>query len=86
MRPPAALCLLMLLAGCTSVAGEIEPVPGSITYGGNPSTRLTKSPAGSIVFHRFQDQFAKEWEERYVVQPDGSLKLVDRRRYPIPDQ
>ena len=86
MRPLAALCLSLLLAGCTSATRGIEPVPGSITYGGNPSTRLTKSPAGSTVFHRFQDQFAKEWEERYIVQPDGSLKLVDRRRYPIPDQ
>ncbi len=86
MKPLAALCLSMLLVGCTTAPGEIEPVPGSITYGGNPSTRLTKSPAGSTVFHRFSDQFAKEWEERYVVQPDGSLKLVDRRRYPIPDQ
>lgn len=86
MKPLAALCLFMLLAGCTSAPGEIEPVPGSITYGGNPSTRLTKSPAGSTVFHRFSDQFAKEWEERYIVQPDGILKLVDRRAYPIPDQ
>ncbi|GEO87140.1 MULTISPECIES: hypothetical protein [Alphaproteobacteria] len=89
MRPLAALSfclpLCLFLTGCTAAMHDIEPVPGSITYGAGPTTRLTKSPVGSIVFHQFRDKFDREWEERYVVQPGGSLKLVDRRRYHIPD-
>ncbi|MBA3041649.1 MAG: hypothetical protein KJ670_08770 [Alphaproteobacteria bacterium] len=80
----AVLSLSLALAGCTAVSSEVQPIPGSITYGAGPSTRLTKSPVGSTVLHRLQDQFGKEWEERYIVQPDGSLKLVARRRYPVP--
>lgn len=84
MKRFAALSLALALAGCTAVSGEVQPIPGSITYGAGPSTRLTKSPVGSQVLHRLRDQFGKEWEELYIVQPDGSLKLVSRRRYPAP--
>jgi hypothetical protein len=84
MKRFAALSLSLALAGCIAVSSEVQPIPGSITYGAGPSTRLTKSPIGSTVLHRLRDQFGKEWEELYVVQPDGSLKLVSRRRYPAP--
>ena len=80
----AALSLSLALAGCTAVSGEVQPIPGSITYGAGPTTRLTKSPVGSTVLHRLRDSLGEEWEERYIVQPDGSLKLVSRRRYPVP--
>lgn len=73
------------LSGCTSTlspdAPGLEPIPGSITYGGQPRTRLTKAPVGSSVSHQFFDQFGYRVEERYVIQPDRSLKLVWRRIY-----
>ena len=79
LLPPA---LALMVAGCTTA--ELEPVPGSITYGGQPATRLTKAPVGSAVTHRFRDQFSQEWGERYIIQPDRSLKLVRRHRIEYP--
>nr|CAD6608677.1 membrane protein [Rhizobium sp. TCK] len=79
-----SLGLTLGVSGCTT-AGELEPVPGSITYGGQPATRLTKAPVGSTVTHRFRDQFNQEWGERYVIQPDRSLRLVSRYRIEYPD-
>ena len=74
--PAAAI----FLAACTV---ELEPVPGSITYGGQP-TRLTKAPVGSTVTNRLRDQFGQEWGERYIIQPDRSLRLVSRYRIDYP--
>jgi hypothetical protein len=74
--------LAFALGGCTSVspgAPGLEPIPGSITYGGQPRTRLQKAPVGSSVNHQFRNQFGQRVEERYVIQPDRSLKLVSRR-------
>lgn len=62
-----------------SSAFAIEPIPGSITYGGGPHTRLQKSPVGSIVKNNFENG-GFEYQERYVVQPDRSLKLISRSR------
>lgn len=75
----AALCLA--LAGCTTP--DLEPIPGSITYGGQPRTKLTKAPVGSIVPHTFMSgsSFVKE---SYIIQPDRSLKLVRRDYFDIP--
>lgn len=72
-----------LLAGCTTP--QVEPIPGSITYGGQPRTKLTKSPVGSTLTHEFYtgNQMAIE---TYVIQPDRSLKLIDRRFRPIVEQ
>lgn len=67
---------VLLLAG---PAFAVEPIPGSITYGGQPRTKLKKSPVGSSVVHRFESN-GREYEERYIVQPDRSLKLVSRTR------
>lgn len=76
------------LAGCTATMSPdmpgLEPIPGSITYGGQPRTRLTKSPIGSSVHHQFQNELGHRVEERYVLQPDRSLKLVSRRIYREP--
>jgi hypothetical protein len=66
---------ILALAGCTTM--ELQPIPGSITYGGQPSTRLTKAPVGSTVSHDFYDG-SREVLETYVIQPDRSLRLVRR--------
>ena len=63
----------------SSPAYALEPIPGSITYGGQPRTKLKKAPVGSPVVHRFESG-GEEYEERYIIQPDRSLKLVSRSR------
>lgn len=82
MRIPFLLCAFSLcLYGCSPTAGGgsyPEPIPGSITYGGQPRTKLTKSPVGSWFHHRFSDQFGNLVQETYVIQPDRSLLLVNR--------
>jgi hypothetical protein len=69
------------LASCTTP--DLEPIPGSITYGGQPRTKLTKAPVGSIVPHTFMSgsSFVKE---SYIIQPDRSLRLVRRDYFDIP--
>ncbi len=74
-----------LASACTSTSSGVEPLPGSLTYGGQPSTRLTKAPIGSTVTHQFRDQFSQEWGERYIIRPDRSLMLVSRHRIEYPD-
>jgi len=64
----------LMLAGCQ--ASEVQPIPGSITYGGQPRSKLVKSPVGSTVPHEFYDKFGNFVQETYIVQPDRSLKLV----------
>ncbi|MCY1668461.1 hypothetical protein [Rhizobium sp. SL86] len=76
----AAALAGVLLAGCTTP--QVEPIPGSITYGGQPRTKLTKSPAGSLLTHQFYSD-GRVAIETYVLQPDRSLKLIDRRFRPI---
>lgn len=74
------LCLsvaTLLLASCTTPAPEVEPVPGSITYGGQPRTKLTKSPIGSKVHNSFRTINGVAYET-YVIEPDRSLKLIRR--------
>ncbi len=67
-----------MLAACQTSEEGLEPIPGSITYGGQPRQRLQKSPIGSIVPHIFTDQWGERVRETYILQPDRSLKLVDR--------
>lgn len=69
---------MIALAGCSAGSG-LEPIPGSITYGGQPRTKLTKSPIGSVVPHSFRNERGQKVNELYIIQPDRSLKLVDRR-------
>jgi hypothetical protein len=70
-----ALTALLL----ASPALALEPIPGSITYGGGPHSKLQRSPIGSTLVHRFHDG-VNEYEERYIVQQDRSLKLISRSR------
>jgi hypothetical protein len=76
----SALALIAGLVGCTSSGPSLEPVPGSITYNGQPSTRLNKAPVGSTFDHEFRDKFGYRWTETYRILPDRSLEIVGRRR------
>lgn len=58
----------------------IEPIPGSITYNGQPRTKLRKAPIGSTLHNNFYGPYGERIEETYMVMPDRSLKLVGRRR------
>ncbi len=62
-------------------AAALEPIPGSITYGGQPATRLVKAPIGSPVAHEFFSEGTR-YSETYIIQADRTLKLVDRVRQP----
>lgn len=66
---------MLMLASCTTP--DVEPVPGSITYGGQPRTKLTKSPIGSVVHNSFRTVSGVAYET-YIIQPDRSLKLIRR--------
>ncbi|MDU0360891.1 hypothetical protein RWK44_10775 [Rhizobium sp. 25PS6] len=76
-----------LLAGCSSAdTPALEPIPGSITYGGQPRTKLTKSPVGSAVYNQFYNGTGQRVKETSILQPDRSLKLVRREIGPdFPD-
>lgn len=76
----AFAALLVTSCAQTQSYSELEPIPGSITYNGQPRTKLTKSPIGSTFSHTFLDQTGNGWSETYQIQPDRSLKLVARRR------
>lgn len=68
----------VMLAGCDQTAAPLAPIPGSITYGGQPSQKLMKSPIGSQLPHIFTDQWGDRVKETYILQPDRTLKLVNR--------
>ncbi len=74
-----------LLARCTAANFDgpgIAPISGSITYNGQPHTKLTKSPVGSTFPHDFTDQWGRQVEETYIIRPDRSLAIVDRQYRP----
>lgn len=73
-----ALLFVLALASCTTGASAVEPIPGSITYGGQPRTKLTKSPVGSTFSHEFVMQDGRRAHETYRIEPDRSLTLLDR--------
>jgi hypothetical protein len=77
----AALLAIGMLTACTTAkfGPGLEPVPGSITYGGQPRTKLTKSPIGSSFPHEFRDNLGRLWEEIYIIQPDRSLSIARRQ-------
>ncbi|MFK3692401.1 hypothetical protein ACI2J4_19260 [Agrobacterium tumefaciens] len=77
MRPLAILTILAL-TGCSAGAHDVEPIPGSITYGGQPRTKLEKSPIGSTLSHEFVMGDGRLAIETYRIQPDRSLKLERR--------
>lgn len=72
----AVVAILLLAAGCSTTATEDQPIPGSLTYGG----KVIRSPykPGTVVKHTFLGEFGYRQFERYVVQPDGTLKLASR--------
>lgn len=76
--------ILSLVAASCSTPEDLEPIPGSITYGGQPHGKLTRSPIGSVLPHEFYNQFGNWVQETYIVQPDRTLKLVRREigQYP----
>ncbi|MVA38032.1 hypothetical protein GOZ89_24155 [Agrobacterium vitis] len=78
----------VMLAGCSTgsiyTTRTLEPIPGSITYNGQPKTRLVKAPVGSTVPHQFHDEYGRRVDEIYVIQSDRSLKLVNRRICRLP--
>jgi hypothetical protein len=73
----AVLCVLSLIA-CSQTSEPLQPIPGSITYGGQPRTKLMLSPIGSRLRHNFVDNLGRDVYETYILQPDRSLKLVSR--------
>jgi hypothetical protein len=88
MKPTIVLIAAALaLSGCQTYAlnsNGLEPIPGSITYGGQPRSRLMKSPIGSTVPHEFRNQWGERVRETYIIQPDRSLKIVERHVIPEP--
>lgn len=66
------------------VGADLRPIPGSITYGGQPRTRLTKAPVGSLVQHEFRNDEGLLVHETYVIEPDRSLRIVQRRVFRSP--
>ncbi|PKA39729.1 hypothetical protein [Rhizobium sullae] len=85
----AVLVMGALIAGCTAggdISGPgLEPIPGSITYSGQPRTKLTKSPIGSSFPHTFYDNRGREVEETYIIRPDRSLMIANRVYRPFFD-
>ncbi|MDI7864182.1 hypothetical protein MRS76_19760 [Rhizobiaceae bacterium n13] len=78
----ATTVLLASLAVQTALATKaraLEPIPGSITFQGQPKTKLQKSPVGSIFSHSFY-AYGARYEETYRLREDRSLELVHRRR------
>ncbi len=76
MKILAATTIVATLAVASS-AFAIEPIPGSITYGGHVSV-LEKSPVGSNFFHTFFGPDGKEARETYRVNSDHTVSLVAR--------
>ncbi|HTO32085.1 MAG TPA: hypothetical protein VL202_13025 [Pararhizobium sp.] len=72
----------LFLTSCVAPTpyNSLEPIPGSITYNGQPRTKLKKAPIGSTLHNNFYGPFGERIEETYMIMPDRSLKLVARRR------
>ncbi|MDL2404598.1 hypothetical protein PY650_02785 [Rhizobium calliandrae] len=85
MKPLIAFLLCApLLAACTTTEQSLQPIPGSITYGGQPRMKLTQSPPGTRLSHHFTNQWGQDVYETYIVQSDRSLKLVSREEMTRP--
>lgn len=80
-----AVAAAILLAGLvvqTSLATKaraLEPIPGSITFQGQPKTKLLKSPVGSTFTHHFYADGA-HYAETYKIREDRSLELLRRQQ------
>lgn len=76
----SAIMIPLFLVSCTQTISPIEypPIPGSITYKGQPRTKLTKVPIGSTFQHEIRVGTGDFYIETYQVQPDRSLKIIRR--------
>lgn len=90
----AALAAIALNACSTTADPELvasdygsnlQPIQGSITYRGQPKSRLTKSPAGSTFEHQFTNRYGNPTIERYRINQDRSLEIISRRVVRLPD-
>lgn len=68
----------LVLTALATPSMALDPIPGSITFPTQPRTKLIKAPVGSVVNHSFTDGFGRRVKEKYTVNPDRSLKLVNR--------
>ena len=75
MKIAIAAALATLVAAPAAFA--LEPIPGSITYGGHQA-QLEKAPAGSNFFHTFYGPNGQEVREIYQVNADRTVTLVSR--------
>lgn len=75
MKIAIAAALATLVAAPAAFA--IQPIPGSITYGGHQA-QLEKAPAGSNFFHVFYAPNGDEVREVYQVNSDRTVSLVSR--------
>jgi hypothetical protein len=73
------IIMAIALAGCSTTAPPLEPVPGSLTYG-----RVVRSPypPGTVINNTFLGKWGYRTFEKYVVQPDGTLKLTSQQTAP----
>ncbi len=76
MNKFALATLATVLAG-TSAAFAVEPIQGSLTYGGN-QPMLQKAPAGSSFDHVFITATGDTAVETYRVNSDKTVSLVTR--------
>ncbi len=76
MNKFAVATLVAVLAG-SSAAFALEPIPGSLTYGGS-NVQLQKAPAGSSFEHAFITNTGDQAIETYRVNADKSVTLVTR--------
>jgi hypothetical protein len=70
----ASAAVALGLVACTTSTAEVQPLPGSLTYGG----KVVHSPykPGTVINNTFLGKFGYRINERYVVQPDGTLRLT----------
>ncbi len=74
-----ALAALGVTALFASSAFALDPIPGSVTYGGQPAHRLQKAPVGSTFDNTFYFN-GQRYTETYMIQPDRSLVITSRIR------
>jgi hypothetical protein len=74
-----ALAALGVTALFTSSAFALDPIPGSVTYGGQPVHRLQKAPIGSTFNNEFYSG-GERYSETYRIQSDRSLAIISRSR------
>jgi hypothetical protein len=79
MKFSIAALIVTAVASFAPPAGALEPIPGSITYGGQPRTKLLMAPIGSTVTHQFYDDAGQEVYEVYRLDEKRDLRLIGRR-------